>query len=62
MSSQVEMVTLEELIPVNYIYRKLKELWDFTEIYKKVEFATVSYRAYPTRYQNTLLFSLITSS
>ncbi len=32
MSHQVEMVSLEELVPANHIYRKFKELWDFTKI------------------------------
>ena len=37
MSSQVEMVSLEELVPANHIYRKFKELWDFTEIEKEMD-------------------------
>jgi IS5 family transposase len=36
MSSQVEMVTLEELVPDTHIYRKFKELWDFCEIEKEM--------------------------
>ena len=32
MSSQVEMVSLEELVPASHVYRKFKELWDFTEL------------------------------
>ena len=31
------MVTLEELIPSDHIYRKFKELWDFTEIEKEMD-------------------------
>jgi len=36
MSCQVEMVSLEELVPANHIYRKFKELWDFGEIEKEM--------------------------
>ena len=31
------MVSLEELVPANHIYRKFKELWDFTEIEKEMD-------------------------
>ena len=37
MSSQVEMVSLEELVSTNHIYRKFKELWDFSDIKHEVE-------------------------
>ena len=37
MFRQVEMVSLEELVPANHIYRKFKELWDFTEVEKEME-------------------------
>ena len=37
MSSQVEIVSLEDLVPSNHIYRKFKELWDFTEIEKEMD-------------------------
>ncbi len=37
MSSQVEMISLEELVSSNHIYRKFQELWDFTEIKKELE-------------------------
>ena len=30
------MVTLEELVPSDHIYRKFKELWDFSEIEKEM--------------------------
>jgi IS5 family transposase len=36
MSSQVEIVSLEELVPTTHIYRKFKELWDFSEIEKEM--------------------------
>jgi transposase, IS5 family len=36
MSSQIEMVSLEELVPNNHIYRKFKELWSFSEIEKEM--------------------------
>ncbi len=36
MSSQVEIVSLEELVPAAHIYRKFKELWDFSEIEKEM--------------------------
>jgi IS5 family transposase len=36
MSSQVEIVSLEELVPTHHIYRKFKELCDFTEIEKEM--------------------------
>jgi IS5 family transposase len=36
MPHQVEMVSLEELVPPTHIYRKFKELWDFTEIEKEM--------------------------
>ena len=32
MSSQIEMVSLEELVSSDHIYRKFHELWDFNEI------------------------------
>ena len=41
MSHQIEMVSLEDLVPSNHVYRKFKELWDFTDIeqeMKKLEF------------------------
>jgi len=37
MSRQVEMISLEELVPANHIYRKFSELWDFTDIKKELE-------------------------
>ena len=37
MSSQVEMVTLEELVSDNHIYRKFKGLWDFSDIRNELE-------------------------
>lgn len=37
MSLQVEMVSLEELVPANHSYRKFKELWNFTDIGKELE-------------------------
>jgi IS5 family transposase len=37
MSSQVEMISLEELVSTNHIYRKFKELWDFSDIKNEVE-------------------------
>lgn len=37
MSSQVEMVSLEELVPANHSYRKFKELWDFSDIKNELE-------------------------
>lgn len=37
MSNQVEMVTLEELVPINHIYRKFVELWDFSDIKTELE-------------------------
>lgn len=37
MSSQIEMVSLEELVSTNHIYRKFKELWDFSDIKNEVE-------------------------
>ena len=37
MSRQVEMISLEELVPSNHIYRKFVELWDFAEIKKELE-------------------------
>ena len=37
MSNQVEMVTLEELVPTNHIYRKFKKLWDFSDIKTELE-------------------------
>ena len=37
MSSQVEMVTLEELVSDDHIYRKFKELWDFSDIRTELE-------------------------
>lgn len=37
MSSQVEIVSLEELVPPTHIYRKFKELWNFTEIKKEMD-------------------------
>ena len=36
MPHQVEMISLEELVPPTHIYRKFKELWDFTEIGKEM--------------------------
>jgi IS5 family transposase len=35
--NQVEMVTLDQLIDQNHIYRKFKELWDLTEVKKNLE-------------------------
>ena len=37
MSSQVEMVISEELVSSNHIYRKFKDLWDFSDIKNEVE-------------------------
>jgi len=37
MSLQIEMVTLEELVPGNHIYIKFKDLWDFSDIKSYVE-------------------------
>ena len=37
MPSQVEIVSLEELVPADHIYRKFKDLWDFTEIEKEMD-------------------------
>lgn len=37
MSHQVEMVTLEELVPSNHIYRKFKELWNLNDVKKELE-------------------------
>jgi transposase, IS5 family len=37
MSNQIEMISLEELVPSNHIYRKFQRLWDFKEIQKEVE-------------------------
>jgi IS5 family transposase len=37
MSSQIEMVTLEELVSSNHIYRKFKDLWDFSDIKSEIE-------------------------
>ncbi len=31
------MISLEELVPANHVYRKFSELWDFTEIKKELE-------------------------
>ena len=36
MSRQIEMICLEELVPDNHIYRKFKELWNFSEIEKEM--------------------------
>ena len=36
MFHQVEMICLEELVPDNHIYRKFKELWNFSEIEKEM--------------------------
>ena len=46
MYSQVEMVTLEELVTANHTYRKFKELWDFTEIEKEMN--KITRRIIPT--------------
>jgi hypothetical protein len=32
------MISLEELVPLNHIYRKFVELWDFTDIKEEYEF------------------------
>lgn len=37
MSRQVEMISLEELVSSDHIYRKFVELWDFTDIQKELE-------------------------
>jgi IS5 family transposase len=37
MSSQVVMVSLEELVPSNHIYRKFKNLWNFHRIEKQLK-------------------------
>lgn len=37
MSRQVEMVSLEELVSNNHIYRSFKDLWDLTQIKKELE-------------------------
>ena len=37
MSRQVEMVSLEELVSNNHIYRSFKELWDLKQIQKELE-------------------------
>lgn len=37
MSFQVEMVSLEALVPANHSYRKFKELWDFCDIKNEIE-------------------------
>jgi IS5 family transposase len=37
MSRQVEMVSLEELVPGFHIYRKFKELWNFADIEKEMD-------------------------
>ena len=37
MSSQVEIVSLEELVSSSHIYRKFKELWNFSDIRNEVE-------------------------
>jgi hypothetical protein len=37
MSYQVEMISLEELVASNHIYRKFKELWNFSEIKDELE-------------------------
>ena len=37
MSCQVEMVSLEELVPSNHSYRKYKGLWDFSDIEYELE-------------------------
>ena len=36
MSRQIEMICLEELVPDSHIYRKFKELWNFSEIEKEM--------------------------
>ena len=35
--SQIEMISLEELVPLNHIYRKFEALWDFSLIKEEVE-------------------------
>ncbi|MFC1659569.1 transposase [Pseudomonadota bacterium] len=37
MLHQVEMVTLEELVPKNHIYRKFKELWNLNDVKKELK-------------------------
>ena len=36
-SNQVEMVTLDQLVPSDHIYRKFKDLWDLSEIKSELE-------------------------
>ena len=36
MSRQIEMICLEDLVSPNHIYRKFRELWDFTDIKKEL--------------------------
>ena len=31
------MLSLEDLVPSNHVYRKFKELWDFTDIEKEMK-------------------------
>jgi IS5 family transposase len=36
-SNQIEMISLEELVSSDHIYRKFKDLWDFSDIKNEVE-------------------------
>ncbi len=36
-SNQVEMITLDQLVPNNHIYRKFMKLWDLSEIKIELE-------------------------
>jgi hypothetical protein len=31
-SNQIEMITLDQLVPNNHIYRKFMKLWDLSQI------------------------------
>mgnify|MGYP006418621363 CR=1 FL=1 len=35
--SQIEMISLEELVPSNHIYRRFDDLWDFSAIKKELD-------------------------
>ncbi len=36
MSNQIVMISLEDLVPENHIYRKFSELWNFEGIKKQL--------------------------
>ena len=35
-SHQITMVSLEDLVPANHIYRKFSDLWTFTEVERRL--------------------------